>query len=223
LNYFNFYGIFIKIVQMKKCKCCNVEDAIKYSKYSNGEFCSSKCARSYSTKEKRNEINKKVSRKLSNHKKREYNYSGTKIIEMIEKRKKYWDERNKNADFNTLGIDGRRKRVILEQDGKCNKCGLSTWLGEKIPMELEHIDGNHSNNVRNNLEALCPNCHSLTPTWRGRNKQNQKHKVSDEMLIKSLIHNNFNMRQSLLEVGLAAKGGNYVRCHRLKNEYDEII
>ena len=208
---------------MKKCKCCNIVNAIKYSKHSNGEFCSYKCARSYSTKEKRVEINEKVSEKLSNRKRKKHVYSEAKIIEMIEKRKKYWDERNRIMDFSTLGIDGRRKRVILEQENKCNKCELSIWLGEKIPLELEHIDGNHSNNKRDNLEALCPNCHSLTPTWRGRNKRNQKHKVNDEILIKSLINNNFNMRQSLLEVGLAAKGGNYVRCHRLKREYEEII
>lgn len=208
---------------MKKCKCCNINDAIKYSKYSNGEFCSSKCARSFSTKEKRIEINKIVSKKLSNRKRVKYVYSETKIIEMIEKRKKYWNERNKNADYDTLGIDGRRKRVILEQDNKCNNCGNDKWLGYDLILELEHKDGNHSNNKRENLEALCPNCHSLTLTWRGRNKRNQKHKVSDEELIKSLIHNNFNMRQALLEVGLAAKGGNYVRCHRLKREYEEIM
>ena len=46
------------------CKNCKENDAIKYSKYSNGLFCSKVCARSYSTKEKRSEINKKVSRKL---------------------------------------------------------------------------------------------------------------------------------------------------------------
>jgi len=47
-----------------KCKNCEEKEAIKYSKYSNGLFCSKKCARSYSTKEKRIEINDKVSKKL---------------------------------------------------------------------------------------------------------------------------------------------------------------
>ena len=87
-------------------------------------------------------------------------------------------------------------------------------------MELEHKDGNHFNNVRDNLEMICPNCHSQTSTWRGRNKTNKKNKISDEELFNSLLKNEWNMRQSLLDVGLAAKGGNYNRCHKLKNEYN---
>lgn len=44
-----------------KCKCCNKNDAIKYSKYTTGEFCSRECARAFSTKDKRIEINEKIS------------------------------------------------------------------------------------------------------------------------------------------------------------------
>jgi hypothetical protein len=51
---------------------------------------------------------------------------------------------------------------------KCYNCNLTEWMGEPIPLELEHIDGNHSNNQIQNLTLLCPNCHALTPTWRGR-------------------------------------------------------
>ena len=47
-----------------KCKNCNKYEAVKYSKYSTGEFCSRECARAYSTKEKRKDINKRVSEKL---------------------------------------------------------------------------------------------------------------------------------------------------------------
>lgn len=43
-----------------KCKCCNIEEAVKYSKYSSGEFCSRECSRAFSTKNKREEINKKI-------------------------------------------------------------------------------------------------------------------------------------------------------------------
>jgi len=48
-----------------KCKNCKKKDAVKYSKYTTGEFCSRECSRAYSTKNKRNEINKKISRSLS--------------------------------------------------------------------------------------------------------------------------------------------------------------
>src|ERR1035437_374503 len=210
---------------MKKCKNCDIKEAIKYSKYTSGEFCSRECARSFSSKEKRNEINEAVSKKLLGRRTRvDYSYSDEKWQKIKEKRDVYYKERLLNADYNTLGEDTIKKRVILEQDGKCNRCKLSEWLGEKLTLEIEHIDGKHSNNDRKNLEALCPNCHSLTSTWRGRNKGNNinRGKVKDDELFKTLLENNFNMRQTLLSFGLAAKGGNYSRCHRLKREYEEI-
>ncbi len=65
-----------------------------------------------------------------------------------------------------------RKRLLDEGifPHKCNNCALTDWLGNPIPLELEHIDGNSSNNLLENLELLCPNCHSLTDTYRGKNK-----------------------------------------------------
>lgn len=53
---------------------------------------------------------------------------------------------------------------------KCSSCGISEWQGVKIPLELDHIDGDASNNLPSNLRILCPNCHSITPTWKSNNK-----------------------------------------------------
>jgi hypothetical protein len=74
------------------------------------------------------------------------------------------------SDFADLAIGSKRIKVILEQEGKCNHCGISEWMGRPITFELEHKDGNRENNNRGNLEALCPNCHSLTDTWRGKKR-----------------------------------------------------
>ena len=63
-----------------------------------------------------------------------------------------------------LGEDNRRKVVFSEQNYFCNKCELDTWLARPILLELEHNDGNRNNNIRENLEGLCPNCHSQTET-----------------------------------------------------------
>jgi 5-methylcytosine-specific restriction endonuclease McrA len=53
----------------------------------------------------------------------------------------------------------------------CANCRLSEWMGGSIPLELDHIDGQSNNNVLSNLRLLCPNCHALTPTYRGKNKR----------------------------------------------------
>lgn len=65
-----------------------------------------------------------------------------------------------------------RKRLIREGyfKHKCYRCDLSEWNGKKIPLELEHINGNKSDNRLENLTILCPNCHAQTPTYRGKNK-----------------------------------------------------
>lgn len=48
---------------------------------------------------------------------------------------------------------------------KCEKCGIEDWQGELLTFHLEHKDGNRKNNQLNNLEILCPNCHSQTETY----------------------------------------------------------
>jgi len=72
-------------------------------------------------------------------------------------------------DILSMSHGTRRKRVILEQNNKCNRCGINEWLGNPITLELDHKNGDRNKNNRSNLEALCPNCHAQTDTWRGRN------------------------------------------------------
>jgi len=119
----------------------------------------------------------------------------------------------------SLSYDRLRRRILHEQNYKCNICDISDWLGKPISLELEHKDGNNRNNKRENLEVLCPNCHSQTPTFRGRNPNNKKCKVKDDELLASLVMNDFNIRKSLIAVGMTPKGGNYKRCHKLKRLY----
>ena len=64
-----------------------------------------------------------------------------------------------------------RKKLI--EDGikkeECEMCLLKEWMGQKIVLELHHIDGNRFNNDLLNLQILCPNCHSLTPNHGRKN------------------------------------------------------
>lgn len=60
---------------------------------------------------------------------------------------------------------------LLEE--KCAKCGLGTnWNNERLVLQLDHINGTNTDNRLENLRFLCPNCHSQTDTFGGRN---QKH------------------------------------------------
>lgn len=108
--------------------------------------------------------------------------------------------------------------VIKLRGHRCEKCGLTSWLDQKIPLELHHIDGNRRNNDLSNLQLLCPNCHSLTDTFRGRNI-NCKEKVSEEEFKNALIESK-NIRQALLKLGLTAKGLNYSRAYEIAVKYN---
>ena len=61
-------------------------------------------------------------------------------------------------------------------DAKCSVCGLENWLGKPISMHLHHISGVKTDNRLGNLQLLCPNCHSQTENYGGRNSK--KHIVN---------------------------------------------
>lgn len=98
----------------------------------------------------------------------------------------------------------------------CSICGIDTWLGKKITLEIDHIDGNNKNNDSKNLRYLCPNCHSQTPTWRGKNKNTGYKVVTNDELIDAIKESD-NIRQALITVGLTPKGKNYSRVSKLMN------
>lgn len=64
-----------------------------------------------------------------------------------------------------------RQRLINEKifEHKCSRCKNIEWQGQNIPLELDHINGINNDNRLENLRLLCPNCHALTDTYRGKN------------------------------------------------------
>ena len=72
------------------------------------------------------------------------------------------------------------KLKLLKEEIKphrCEKCGLTEWLNEPIPLELHHKDGNHFNNEFDNLVLLCPTCHAKENTNSGKNSYYKKEKL----------------------------------------------
>lgn len=61
-----------------------------------------------------------------------------------------------------------KKRLLDEglKEYKCECCNNTEWMGEPIKLELHHINGDNTDNRLENLQLLCPNCHSMTDTFR---------------------------------------------------------
>lgn len=74
-------------------------------------------------------------------------------------------------------MNWRKKRIFLikKSEHKCSSCGFSKTRdnGQSI-LEIDHIDGDHTNNSIENLRVLCPNCHALTPNFRNWGRTNKK-------------------------------------------------
>lgn len=81
---------------------------------------------------------------------------------------------------NIWGISDYVKRYLREKYN--NKCARCNWneinpYTNLVPLEVEHLDGNWENSKEENLILICPNCHSLTSTFRSLNKGKGRHSV----------------------------------------------
>lgn len=79
-----------------------------------------------------------------------------------------------------IQTDKLKKKLLHEgiKEAKCECCGLTEWLNKPIILQLHHVDGNKNNNKLENLQLLCPNCHSQTDNYCG-NANKEKHLCPD--------------------------------------------
>lgn len=83
-----------------------------------------------------------------------------------------------------------KKRLYAEnvKEAKCECCGITEWQDKPISLELDHINGINTDNRLENLRILCPNCHSQTHSFRGKN---QKSAINKQRL------DNYNNRNNI--------------------------
>ncbi len=76
------------------------------------------------------------------------------------------------------------RKLLLKSDRKqiCESCGVENmYNGKPIVLHVDHINGNKHDNTLTNLRYLCPNCHSQTETWCGKNNSMKKNRVMEEL------------------------------------------
>ena len=74
-------------------------------------------------------------------------------------------------------ITVKRKSALIKDgliDNVCKECGINTWRGKPITLHIDHINGDHCDNRIENLRFVCPNCHSQTETYCGKNHKKRR-------------------------------------------------
>lgn len=91
-----------------------------------------------------------------------------------------------------------KNRLFKEQikEKKCESCGLTEWMGKPINLQLHHINGDNTDNRIENLQILCPNCHSYTDNFSGKN---QKMNIKEKCFNKKRICVDISLLKELLE------------------------
>ena len=72
---------------------------------------------------------------------------------------------------------GVMKRYVMEQqENRCAICDMEDeWIGKPLVFVMDHIDGDSSNNSRDNLRCVCPNCDTQLDTFKSKNRGNGRH------------------------------------------------
>lgn len=151
-------------IEKENCKCLNCNSIFVKQSSSKRKFCTQSCATIFNNKKKKkNSTCKECRNEIKFHKvycnnECQQKFQRKLIFEKIEK-----------GIHATVGSKIFKTYLIEKFGEQCMKCSWKdkNEYSNKIPVELHHIDCNPDNNKINNLQLLCPNCHSLTKNWKG--------------------------------------------------------
>ena len=103
---------------------------------------------------------------------------------------------------------------------ECDICKIGPiWNTLPLVLELDHINGNKRDNRLINLRFLCPNCHSQTPTFRGRKNRGKPREHKTEIEIIEDVKQSTNMGQVLTELKMVNTNNNWPRIGKVMTKY----
>lgn len=146
------------------CLYCN--EILPYAKRKN-KFCNHTCAGFYNNKNNKHIIKEKFCLNCG------FAITGKGKKFCSTKCDNEYTFKQREDVFNKRGILSIRtiKKILKRKHGhKCQTCKNDSWNNKPIPLEIEHKDGNSDNNMPENLELICPNCHAQTDTYKSKNK-----------------------------------------------------
>ena len=166
--------------ETRQCKQCGKEFIVQ--KWDKKRYCSQSCSAT------NNNVGRKTAKRIKcvvcNKECRErlsvealYCSGKCKNKLLLEQKINNWLETGKH--FHVQGVNRSvpgwiRKYLLKEADYKCEKCGWDkkNEFTNKVPLHIHHINHNPFDDKRDNLQVLCPCCHSLTKGYKGLNKGN---------------------------------------------------
>lgn len=181
--------------------CLNCKKPKSYNKRKN-KCCCASCAAIYSNHKKLGLRSKIINCLFCNKEKRVGKDSDSKFccklcLNLYKKQNNFAIIKDKIektgcvSEPSNNGNDGKgrkeaKKYLLYKYGHKCMNCGIDTWLGIKVPLVCDHIDGNHNNCNISNFRLICNNCDSISNTFKARNKNSnrkyRRNKVHSEVV-----------------------------------------
>lgn len=151
--------------------CPNCNNIIPYEKKRDNKYCSKSCSATVIN-------NKRKQRKTCLVCEKEINKGSSKYCSFSCQKTYHFNQKLEEWIKGEKMIKSRNffRRYLTETYGyKCSCCGIDEWNGKELVLEIDHIDGIPDNNEPQNLRFICPNCHSQTDTYKGKNIGNGRY------------------------------------------------